>query len=67
MIFLNLARASVGKKISDGGDSGTLDYRREGQGIFQAEMFEYVVLEVFGPVIGFGSAQVSMLFALTSD
>jgi hypothetical protein len=51
----------VGRKISDGGDSGTPGYRREWQGILRLKSLAMVWLwKLFGDVISFGSGQVSI-------
>jgi hypothetical protein len=48
----------VGRKISDFGDGGTPDYRREWQVAFRPRRLEMLwIWKVFGDVISFGSGQ----------
>jgi hypothetical protein len=53
-----LARASVGRKISDVGGRGTPGDRRERQGILRLKRMDMVLIaKVFGSVTSFGSGQ----------
>ena len=55
-----LARASVGRKISDGGGRGTVGCRREWQGAIRPRRLAMLWLwKVFGDVISFGSGQIA--------
>jgi hypothetical protein len=55
----------VGRKISDVGDGGTPDYRREWQVAFRPRRLEMLRLsKVFGDVISIGSGQ---LYVTNSD
>jgi len=53
-----LARTSVGRKVSDGGDKGTPGYRRDWQESFRPKRMDILsIWKLFGSVISIGSGQ----------